>query len=135
MKRLIDALPNAEDRAHLERVLAILDSTERENVHLRLIHQKGGCPYGHASETGGCALGYPGCACMDDLMAMAAWCPEDEDKAAVRIGRRLAATELRLRVCQLALIDAATVLDGHGAGPRVAEAFRQIAATRVEVAE
>jgi hypothetical protein len=69
-----------------------LDALERENAHLRLVHQKGGCPYGHASKNG-CELGYPGCACMDDMLAMMAWGPEDEDKANVRIGKRLQAAE------------------------------------------
>jgi len=60
-----------------------------ENAHLRVIAQKIGCPYGHRNENGACKLGYPGCACMDDLLAMQAWCPEDEEKVAVRLGKRI----------------------------------------------
>lgn len=39
-----------------------------ENTTLRAISSKHGCVYGMQSESGGCQLGYPGCACADDLL-------------------------------------------------------------------
>lgn len=130
---LLDKIENPELREKVAAILGAVDAMQRENAHLRLKMQAEGCPYGHQGEGGGCELGYPGCACMDDLMAMMAWSPEDEDKAAVRLGRRLHATELALGVAQRGLINAARVLDGHGAGPGVSEAFRLMATAQVEV--
>lgn len=66
---------------------------ERENTHLRVLAASVRCPYGHRTVGATCDLGYPGCACMDDLLALQAWCPEDEGKAAVRLGKRLAEAE------------------------------------------
>lgn len=84
----------------VERLRAENARKDMENAHLRVTVQKVGCPYGHRDpETGACVLGYPGCACMDDIMATAAWSPEDEEKAAVRLGARvrdLEATVARL---------------------------------------
>ena len=91
-----------------------LNHLERENAHLRLIHARFGCPYGHGDPVRGCSLGYPGCACADDIMAMASWSPEDEDKAAVRLGRRLRATEHVLSRTQAALHLAANTLEERG---------------------
>ena len=91
---------NARLQAEITRLRAEVDSKEMENVHLRVTAQKVGCPYGHRDqETGACVLGYPGCACMDDVMATAAWCPEDEEKAAVRLGARV--RDLEVTVARL----------------------------------
>lgn len=70
-----------------------VNKLERENTHLRIMAASVRCPYGHRTVGGSCELGYPGCACMDDLMALTAWCPEDENKVAVRLGKRLAEAE------------------------------------------
>jgi hypothetical protein len=44
---------------------------ERENTHLRgIVATSTTCAYGHRLPDGICALGYPGCACEDDLVAM-----------------------------------------------------------------
>lgn len=75
--------------ARAEAAEAKIDGMARENAHLRVLSHKGGCPYGHGDPVKGCELGYPGCACMDDHLAMMAWSPEDEEKAAVRLGKRL----------------------------------------------
>src|SRR4051812_1922659 len=60
-----------------------LDSSERENAHLRVVAQNVQCPYGHRTPSGACVLGYPGCACMDDLMALLAYTPEDRELKAL----------------------------------------------------
>jgi len=67
-----------------------IESLEMENAYLRVKVQELGCPYGHdVSGMSGCPLGFPGCSCMDDLLATMAWCPEDEEKANVRLGKRI----------------------------------------------
>ena len=88
----LDAVTDPAMRARLAVFFDAFDSMDRENTHLRVKLQADGCPYGHASATTGCELGYPGCACMDDLLAMQVWSPEDEAKAAARISRLLFAT-------------------------------------------
>lgn len=91
-----------------------LDPLDAENTHLRVIHQRVGCPYGHVTASGGCVLGYPGCACMDDLLALQAWSPEDEEKAAFQIAKRLSATRAVLVDAQSALQLAAVALAEAG---------------------
>jgi hypothetical protein len=110
----LDAVDDPEVRQQLRLFFDAYDSMDRENTHLRLKLQTAGCPYGHASPERGCELGYPGCACMDDLMAMTAWSPEDEDKAAVRLGQRLQATERALENLQQAALGVALTLMSHG---------------------
>lgn len=70
-------------------------SVEKENTIIRGLLVKHECPYGEKS-IGECRHGLPGCACADDLLATSAWCPEDEDKATVRLGRRVAELEAAL---------------------------------------
>jgi hypothetical protein len=70
-----------------------MNTLERENAHLRIMAASVRCPYGHRDVSGSCELGYPGCACMDDLLALQSWCPEDEQKAVVRLGKRVAEAE------------------------------------------
>lgn len=70
-----------------------MNALKQENAHLRVMAASVRCPYGHRSVGGSCELGYPGCACMDDLLALQSWCPEDEDKPVVRLGQRLRQAE------------------------------------------
>jgi hypothetical protein len=72
-----------------------------ENAFLRVKAQKLGCPYNNTHENGACKSGYPGCACADDLMAMQSLCPEDEEKAAVRLGQRVTKLETELQAERL----------------------------------
>jgi len=74
----------------------LLDRLGRENAFLRVRANIEKCLYGHGDARWGCSLGYPGCACMDDLMAMTAWWPEDEEKAAVRLGKRAVTAEAQI---------------------------------------
>ena len=60
-----------------------LDTFNRENAHLRVVAQNVLCPYGNRASNGACMLGYPGCACMDDLMAVLAFYPEGRDLKAM----------------------------------------------------
>jgi hypothetical protein len=57
-------------REVLGEVLLEIGRLRRENTHLRAMVGKVECPYGHRLPTGFCALGYPGCACEDDLVAL-----------------------------------------------------------------
>lgn len=41
---------------------------ETENAALRALLAQHTCVYGYRSDAGVCALGYPGCACADDLV-------------------------------------------------------------------
>lgn len=75
-----------------------VNTLELENHHLRVMAASVRCPYGHRAVGGSCELGYPGCACMDDLVALQAWCPEDEVKVAVRLGKRIALAEAQFKV-------------------------------------
>jgi hypothetical protein len=44
---------------------------ERENTHLRgIVATSNVCVYGHRLPDGICSLGYPGCACEDDIVAL-----------------------------------------------------------------
>lgn len=72
-----------------------LDSLERENAHLRAIAQNVLCVYGHRKE-GSCELGYPGCACMDDLIALTGWMPDSPLDPVIRLQDRVTVVELRL---------------------------------------
>jgi hypothetical protein len=54
-----------------------LDEAERENTALRAMQVGVKCAYGYKNADGVCALGYPGCACMDDLCATMEWGPDD----------------------------------------------------------
>jgi hypothetical protein len=129
----LDAVADLDLRERLRGFFVTFDALDRENTHLRLKMQDQGCPYGHAVDGQGCALGYPGCACMDDLMAMASWSPEDEDKAAVRLGRRLQETTQLLDTAQQTLVGAALVLEAHHCEPDTVATCRQMAARRVSV--
>jgi hypothetical protein len=73
-----------------------LDTFDRENAHLRVVAQKVECPYGHRASNGACILGYPGCACMDDLIVLTTFSPADERPAEERLKRRIAVLERRL---------------------------------------
>lgn len=110
---LIDLVPE-QHRAKFKVFFDAFDTMDRENTHLRLkLQENGNCPYGHFGK-GGCALGYPGCACMDDLMQMQTWSPEDEAKANVRLGKVLMAHKVSLHGARTALHGAATALAKHG---------------------
>jgi hypothetical protein len=71
----------SEHARTLERELAALrerlDEAERENTALRAMQVGVKCAYGYKNADGVCALGYPGCACMDDLCATMEWGPDD----------------------------------------------------------
>lgn len=41
---------------------------QKENDYLRAIVARKECAYGHRLPNGICKLGYPGCACADDIM-------------------------------------------------------------------
>lgn len=56
----------------------------KENDALRALAAVRGCVYGYQNPAGVCSLGYPGCACMDDLVATMVWSPEDEGRAATK---------------------------------------------------
>lgn len=74
-----------------------LDTHARENAFLRVTAQKIDCPYGLRGPGGGCMLGYPGCACMDDAMALLAMEPELPNAALIqRLQRRCNALETRV---------------------------------------
>ena len=72
----------------------------RENAHLRVIAQKVVCPYNMRGQNGGCMLGYPGCACMDDQIALTTFDmsgPGLPNAALIqRMQRRANALEVRL---------------------------------------
>jgi hypothetical protein len=58
-------------RKVLAEALKVVARLERENTHLRGIVAAGPvCAYGHRLPDGICNLGYPGCACEDDLAAL-----------------------------------------------------------------
>jgi hypothetical protein len=73
-----------------------LDTFDRENAHLRVVAQGVDCPYGFRAQNGGCLLGYPGCACMDDLIVCTAFSPYDQSTAQERLEARNAALHRRL---------------------------------------
>jgi hypothetical protein len=73
-----------------------IDTFDRENAHLRVVAQNVACPYGHRASNGACTLGYPGCGCMDDLIALQAWEPKEALPAVVRLARMNRAMEVRL---------------------------------------
>lgn len=75
---------------------AKLDVFNRENAHLRVVAQAVDCPYGMRASSGGCLLGYPGCACMDDLIVCTAFSPYDLSTAQERLEKRNAALHQRL---------------------------------------
>lgn len=60
-----------------------LDTFDRENAHLRVVAQQVSCPYGMRASNGACTLGYPGCACMDDAMALVSFYPEGKELKAL----------------------------------------------------
>jgi hypothetical protein len=64
---------------------------ERENAHLRVVAQNVACPYGNRAQNGACLLGYPGCGCADDLIALAAFYggPEATDALQRQINKNL----------------------------------------------
>lgn len=130
----LDAVADPQIREKLRVFFDAFDSMDRENSHLRLVVQRDHpdhCPYGHF-KADGCELGYPGCACMDDLMALTAWSPEDEEKAAVRLGRLLLATRKALTSLREAATLAADTLEHRGA-PTTAAALRTAASAHVGV--
>lgn len=112
-KGLIERAPD-DLQPFLATFFTAYDVMDRENAHLRLKTQAQGCPYGHQSSNGGCSLGYPGCCCMDDLLAMQQWSPADDDKAAVRMGQQLAEARRILKKVQAVLREAAVVMDACG---------------------
>jgi hypothetical protein len=61
-----------------------VDTFDRENAHLRVVAQNVACPYGHRASNGACVLGYPGCACADDIIAMAAFYGDGEEVDALQ---------------------------------------------------
>jgi hypothetical protein len=61
-----------------------VDVFDRENAHLRVVAQNVACPYGMRAQNGACTLGYPGCGCMDDLMALVAFCGDEDETSALR---------------------------------------------------
>lgn len=128
----------AEVCSRLNRAADVIEAqeiAERENTHLRVtLQDRGHCPYGHFKATSGCELGYPGCACMDDLLALQAWCPEDEEKAAVRIGRLLFTTRALLDEARLAMDAAAAGLETGDPRPVLAAALRAVAKKPVSLA-
>jgi hypothetical protein len=70
---------------------------DRENAHLRVVAQNVACPYGWRAQNGACTLGYPGCACMDDLAALVAFYGnEDETNALTRQVAKNGVVEKRL---------------------------------------
>lgn len=97
----------AEDRLanDLDEAAARLEELDRqatqlrnENDTLRVLAARVECPYGHRTATGSCRLGYPGCACMDDLMVAVERYPEDTEGAAnERLKRRAEAVEAELK--------------------------------------
>lgn len=127
-KPYLDAVADPAIRTRLAVFFDAFDSMDRENTHLRLKLQAEGCPYGHASAGSGCELGYPGCACMDDLLAMQSWAPEDEAKAAVRISRLLFATQLALDGLRQAATGLALTLAASGR-PEDARTLREAVAS------
>ena len=76
-----------------------LDVFGRENAHLRVVAQAVACPYGHRSASGACDLGYPGCACMDDLLWAADFTPATGERAyQERLERRASGLQERVRI-------------------------------------
>lgn len=66
----------------------IIDDLKRENAFLRVKCQALGCTYGF-DISNGCPLGYPGCSCADDLIALTYYQLGDEGKTASRLAGRL----------------------------------------------
>lgn len=133
-QKYLDQIESADLRAKMRTFFDAYDRMDRENAHLRLAFtDKGYCPYGHFSPTGGCALGYPGCACMDDMLALQSWSPEDEQRAAMRIGRMLFATRNVLEAAQQALVGAALALESRNAPRELVADLRRIAGHKVVV--
>lgn len=61
----------------LSEARAELETKRKENDALRAMQVGVKCAYGYRMENGACQLGYPGCACMDDLCATMEWGPDD----------------------------------------------------------
>ena len=98
-----------------------LDSAERENAHLRVVAQNVQCPYGHRAPSGGCMLGYPGCACMDDLMALLNFYPEGRElKAMDRLQAKNSILATRLNNAQRRLAEGVRQFRSMADGFRVA---------------
>jgi hypothetical protein len=75
-----------------------LEEFGRENAHLRVVAQRVACPYGHR-HAGGCELGYPGCACMDDIIHITSYPPEtDRERYVERLERRSNGLTERVRI-------------------------------------
>jgi hypothetical protein len=129
--RYLDAVEDPEIREALRVFFDAFDAMDRENTHLRLRLGQNGCPYGHAAQAGYCALGYPGCACMDDLIAIQAWEPADEAKAAVRLGRLLEATKTVLDDAQQTLVGVALHLEATGGDKAMIALCRKAAAVKI----
>lgn len=78
-----------------------IDTFDRENAHLRVVAQKVECPYGHRADNGACMLGYPGCACMDDLICATCFEPATKQERYIeRLEIRTRSAETRLRDCE-----------------------------------
>jgi hypothetical protein len=75
-----------------------VDVFNRENAHLRVVAQNVACPYGRRASNGACLSGYPGCACADDLIALAGFYSEDPEAhdALQRLAAKNTIVELRL---------------------------------------
>lgn len=80
-----------------QRLASRFAETNAENTFLRVKAQKLGCPYSNTHENGVCKSGYPGCACMDDLMALADFGSGDDIAALRRAHERIAVLENRFR--------------------------------------
>lgn len=83
----------------VQALLNRLDTFDRENAHLRVKAQAAGCPYGMLGQNGACLMGYPGCACMDDLYWATSFPPAtDQDAYQHRLERRSRALAERTRI-------------------------------------
>jgi len=75
---------------------AEVERLAKENTYLRAMAQRAGCPHDNLNENGNCKSGYPGCACMDDLLA--ATFQYEEDKVMVAVDKFQEEVELEIEV-------------------------------------
>jgi len=76
-----------------------LETFDRENAHLRVVAQQVKCPYGMRASNGACTLGYPGCACMDDVTHLMSFDPDTSETAYKRrLEQRVRGLEERVRI-------------------------------------
>ena len=79
-----------------EEAEADVTKLSKENTALRALVAKHTCVYGH-NKDGVCELGYPGCACADDIAVIASDCDGSVERMKKRYEDRITALEKEIQ--------------------------------------